>query len=89
MDQSDSPDYGFIDADKVNADGSYDLADVMTVITGNGTTTEVKPFYVVPRSVLDADITLPVFGLILTVCAQRPPQIIVKMRIAAALITLL
>ncbi len=52
--QTDSPDYGFIYADKVNADdGSYDLADVMTVITGNGTTTEVKPFYVVPRSVLD------------------------------------
>ena len=51
--QTDSPDYGFIDADKVNADGSYDLADVMTVITGNGTTTEVKPCYVVPRSVLD------------------------------------
>lgn len=51
--QTDSPDYGFIDADKVNADGSYDLADVMTVITGNGTTTEVKPFYVVPRLVLD------------------------------------
>lgn len=51
--QTDSPDYGFIYADKVNADGSYDLADVMTVITGNGVTTEVKPFYVVPRSVLD------------------------------------
>lgn len=51
--QTDSPDYGFIDADKVNADGSYDLADVMTVITGNGTTSEVAPFYVVPRSVLD------------------------------------
>lgn len=51
--QTDSPDYGFIYADKVNADGSYDLANVMTVITGNGTTTEVKPFYVVPRSVLD------------------------------------
>lgn len=51
--QTDSPDYGFIDADKVKADGSYDLADVMTVITGNGTTTEVAPFYVVPRSVLD------------------------------------
>lgn len=51
--QTDSPDYGFIYADKVNADGSYDLADVMTVITGNGATTEVKPFYVVPRSALD------------------------------------
>ena len=52
--QTDSPDYGFIYANKVNADdGSYDLADVMTVITGNGTTTEVDPFYVVPRSVLD------------------------------------
>lgn len=51
--QTDSPDYGFIYADKVNADGSYDQADVMTVITGNGTTTEVAPFYVVPRSVLD------------------------------------
>ena len=51
--QTDSPDYGFIYAKNVNADGSYDLADVMTVITGNGTTTEVKPFYVVPRSVLD------------------------------------
>ena len=51
--QTDSPDYGFIDADKVNADGSYDLADVMTVITGNGTTTEVAPFYVVTRSELD------------------------------------
>ena len=52
--QTDSPDYGFIYAKNVNdADGSYNLADVMTVITGNGTTTEVKPFYVVPRSVLD------------------------------------
>lgn len=52
--QTDSPDYGFIYADKVNADdGSYDLADVMTVITGNGTDTKVDPFYVVPRSVLD------------------------------------
>lgn len=51
--QTDSPDYGFIYADKVKADGSYDLADVMTVITGNGTTSEVAPFYVVPRSVLD------------------------------------
>lgn len=51
--QTDSPDYGFIYADKVKADGSYDLADVMTVITGNGTTTEVASFYVVPRSVLD------------------------------------
>ncbi len=51
--QTDSPDYGFIYADKVNADGSYDLANVMTVITGNGTTTKVAPFYVVPRSVLD------------------------------------
>lgn len=51
--QTDSPDYGFIDAEKVNPDGSYDLADVMTVITDNGATTEVKPFYVVPRSVLD------------------------------------
>lgn len=52
--QTDSPDYGFIYAKNVNADdGSYNLADVMTVITGNGTTTEVKPFYVVPRSVRD------------------------------------
>lgn len=51
--QTDSPDYGFIYADKLNTDGSYDLANVMTVITGNGTTTEVAPFYVVPRSVLD------------------------------------
>lgn len=51
--QTDSPDYGFISADKVKANGSYDLADVMTVITGNGTTTKVDPFYVVPRSVLD------------------------------------
>lgn len=51
--QTDSPDYGFIYAENVKTDGSYDLADVMTVITGNGTTTEVKPFYVVPRSVLD------------------------------------
>lgn len=51
--QTDSPDYGFIFADKVKTDGSYDLANVMTVITGDGTTTEVKPFYVVPRSVLD------------------------------------
>ena len=51
--QTDSPDYGFIYADKINADGSYDLDKVMTVITGNGTTTKVAPFYVVPRSVLD------------------------------------
>lgn len=51
--QTDSPDYGFIYADKVKANGSYDLADVMTVITGNGATTKVDPFYVVPRSVLN------------------------------------
>ena len=52
--QTDSPDYGFIYAKNVNdADGSYNLADVMTVITGIDTITEVKPFYVVPRSVLD------------------------------------
>lgn len=51
--QTDSPDYGFIYDENVKTDGSYDLADVMTVITGNGTTTEVAPFYVVPRSVLD------------------------------------
>ena len=51
--QTDSPDYGFIYAKEINADGSYDLNKVMTVITGNGTTTEVNPFYVVPRSVLD------------------------------------
>ena len=51
--QTDSPDYGFIYADKVKANGSYDLNKVMTVITGNGATTEVAPFYVVPRSVLD------------------------------------
>lgn len=47
--QTDSPDYGFIDADEINADGSYDLNKVMTVITGNGATTEVKPFYVVSK----------------------------------------
>ena len=51
--QTDSPDYGFIYVKEINADGSYDLNKVMTVITGNGTTTEVAPFYVVPRSVLD------------------------------------
>lgn len=52
--QTDSPDYGFIYANKVNDDdGSYNLADVMTVITDNGTKTKVDPFYVVPRSVLD------------------------------------
>ena len=51
--QTDSPDYGFIYAKEINADGSYDLADVMTVITGNGASTKVDPFYVVPRSVLD------------------------------------
>ena len=51
--QTDSPDYGFIYADEINADGSYNLNKVMTVITGNGTTTKVDPFYVVPRSVLD------------------------------------
>lgn len=51
--QTDSPDYGFIYAENVKTDGSYDLADVMTVITGNGATTKVDPFYVVPRSVLD------------------------------------
>lgn len=51
--QTDSPDYGFIYAKEINADGSYDLNKVMTVITGNGATTKVDPFYVVPRSVLD------------------------------------
>lgn len=51
--QTDSPDYGFIYVKDINADGSYDLNKVMTVITGNGTDTKVDPFYVVPRSVLD------------------------------------
>lgn len=51
--QTDNPDYGFIYAEKVKTDGSYDLADVMNVITGTSTTTEVAPFYVVPKSKLD------------------------------------
>lgn len=51
--QTDNPDYGFIYADKVKTDGSYDLADVMNVITGTSTTTGVAPFYVVPKSKLD------------------------------------
>lgn len=51
--QTDNPDYGFIYADKVKTNGSYDLADVMNVITGTSTTTEVAPFYVVPKSKLD------------------------------------
>ena len=51
--QTDSPDYGFIYADEINTDGSYDLKKVMTVITGKGAKTKVDPFYVVPRSVLD------------------------------------
>lgn len=51
--QTDNPDYGFIYADKVKTGGSYDLADVMNVITGTSTTTEVAPFYVVPKSKLD------------------------------------
>lgn len=51
--QTDNPDYGFIYADKVKTDGSYDLADVMNVITGTSTTTGVNPFYVVPKSKLD------------------------------------
>ena len=51
--QTDNPDYGFIYADKVKTDGSYDLAAVMNVITGTSTTTGVNPFYVVPKSKLD------------------------------------
>lgn len=51
--QTDNPDYGFIYESKVKTDGSYDLADVMNVITGTSTTTEVAPFYVVPKSKLD------------------------------------
>lgn len=51
--QTDNPDYGFIYADKVKTDGSYNLADVMNVITGTSTTTGVNPFYVVPKSKLD------------------------------------
>ena len=52
--QTDNPDYGFIYESKVNKqDGSYDLADVMNVITGTSTTTGVNPFYVVPKSKLD------------------------------------
>lgn len=51
--QTDNPDYGFIYADKVKTDGSYDLANVMNVITGTSTTTGVNPFYVVPKSKLD------------------------------------
>ena len=51
--QTDNPDYGFIYEDKVKKDGSYDLADVMNVITGTSTITGVNPFYVVPKSKLD------------------------------------
>ena len=51
--QADSPDYGFIYATKVKTDGSYNLSDVMTVITGTAETKSVDAFYVVPRSVLD------------------------------------
>ena len=51
--QTDNPDYGFIYESKVKHDGSYDLADVMNVITGTSTTTGVNPFYVVPKSKLD------------------------------------
>lgn len=51
--QTDNPDYGFIYESKVNQDGSYNLADVMNVITGTSTTTGVNPFYVVPKSKLD------------------------------------
>lgn len=52
--QTDNPDYGFIYESKVNKqDGSYDLANVMNVITGTSTTTGVNPFYVVPKSKLD------------------------------------
>ena len=53
--QTDNPDYGFIYESKVKPDGSYDLVDVMNVITGTGTstTTGVAPFYVVPKSKLD------------------------------------
>ena len=51
--QTDNPDYGFIYESKVKQDGSYDLAEVMNVITGTSTTTGVNPFYVVPKSKLD------------------------------------
>lgn len=51
--QTDNPDYGFIYESKVKQDGSYNLADVMNVITGTSTTTGVNPFYVVPKSKLD------------------------------------
>lgn len=51
--QTDNPDYGFIYEDKVKTGGSYNLADVMNVITGTSTTTGVNPFYVVPKSKLD------------------------------------
>ena len=51
--QTDNPDYGFIYESKVKPDGSYNLADVMNVITGTSTTTGVNPFYVVPKSKLD------------------------------------
>ncbi len=51
--QTDSPDYGFIYADKVNNDGSYDLKNVLTVIQGDGSATQVDAFYVVPKSELD------------------------------------
>lgn len=51
--QTDNPDYGFIYEDKVKTGGSYDLANVMNVITGTSTITGVNPFYVVPKSKLD------------------------------------
>lgn len=51
--QTDNPDYGFIYESKVERDGSYNLADVMNVITGTSTTPGVNPFYVVPKSKLD------------------------------------
>ena len=51
--QTDNPDYGFIYESKVKQDGSYDLANVMNVITGTSNTPGVNPFYVVPKSKLD------------------------------------
>ena len=51
--QTDSPDYGFIYASKVKADGSYDLKNVLTVIQGTSSNTSVEAFYVVPKSELD------------------------------------
>lgn len=51
--QVSNPYFGFVLASKVSENGTYNLDDVQTILTGDGSLTTVGPFYVVPRTEYD------------------------------------